>query len=80
MVPKEARTACDGMTYPPVGALEGYDVTVVTDPKQLKWIVKSKKKSDKTDSEKNHEELHATSIIPARTSPYGGRMGGTGRR
>ena len=36
------------------------------------------------DSEKNHEllreELHATSMIPARTSPSGGRMGGTGRR
>ena len=36
------------------------------------------------DSEKNHEllreELGAMSIIPARASPSGGRMGGTGRR
>ncbi|MDG6939301.1 MAG: IS110 family transposase [Nitrososphaerota archaeon] len=54
-VPKEARIACEatGMTYPLVRALEGYgyDVTVAN-PKQLKWIVKSKKKSDKVDSEK----------------------------
>src|SRR2546422_4952725 len=54
-VPREARIACEatGMTYPLVRALEGYgyDVTVAN-PKQLKWIVKSRKKSDKVDSEK----------------------------
>lgn len=54
-VPMEARIACEatGMTYPLVRALEGYghDVTVAN-PKQLKWIVRSKKKNDKIDSEK----------------------------
>ncbi len=54
-VPMEAKIACEatGMTYPLVRALEGYghDVTVAN-PRQLRWIVKSKKKNDKVDSEK----------------------------
>ena len=54
-VPMEARIACEAtlMTYPLVRALEGYGHSVtVANPKQLKWIVKSKKKNDRVDSEK----------------------------
>lgn len=54
-VPMEARIACEAtlMTYPLVRALEGRGHAVsVANPKQLKWIVKSKKKNDRVDSEK----------------------------
>ena len=54
-VPREARIACEAtlMTYPLVRALEGYGHSVtVANPKQLKWIVQSKKKNDRVDSEK----------------------------
>ncbi|TLX92582.1 MAG: hypothetical protein E6K96_10290 [Thaumarchaeota archaeon] len=54
-VPREATIACDakGMTYPPVRALEGYgyDVVTVANLKQLQWIVKSRKKAGRVDSE-----------------------------
>jgi transposase len=54
-VPREARIACEAtlMTYPLVRALEGYGhLVTVANPKQLKWIVQSKKKNDRVDSEK----------------------------
>jgi transposase len=55
-VPKDARIGCEatGMAYPLVRALKemGYSDITVANPKQLSWIVKSKKKSDKIDSEK----------------------------
>lgn len=65
-VPRGARIACEatGMTYPLVRALEGYgyDVTVAN-PKQLKWIVRSKKKNDKADSLKI-ARLHMSGMLP----------------
>ena len=54
-VPLEAGIACEAtlMTYPLVRALEGYGHSVtVANPKHLKWIVQSKKKNDRVDSEK----------------------------
>jgi transposase len=54
-VPMEAGIACEAtlMTYPLVKALEGRGHRVtVANPKQLKWIVESRKKNDRVDSEK----------------------------
>ncbi|HXG05831.1 MAG TPA: hypothetical protein VNI77_00715 [Nitrososphaera sp.] len=66
-VPKDARVAFEatGMTYPLRNALTyyGYDVTVVMHPKELEWIVKSKKKNDKVDSLKI-SKLHMSGMLP----------------
>lgn len=65
-VPKDARVAFEatGMAYPVHRALAsyGYDVTVVH-PKELAWIVKSKKKNDKADSLKI-AKLHMSGMLP----------------
>jgi transposase len=65
-VPKDAKIAFEatGMAYPVHRALAsyGYDVTVVH-PKELAWIVKSKKKNDKADSLKI-AKLHMSRMLP----------------
>ncbi|MEO9294909.1 MAG: transposase [Nitrososphaera sp.] len=65
-VPKDAKVAFEatGMAYPVHRALAsyGYDVTVVH-PKELAWIVKSKKKNDKADSLKI-AKLHMSGMLP----------------
>lgn len=65
-VPKDARVAFEatGMAYPVHRALTsyGYDVTVVH-PKELAWIVKSKKKNDRADSLKI-AKLHMSGMLP----------------
>ena len=51
-MPDGTKIACEAtlMTYPLVRALESYGHSVtVANPKQLKWIVKSKKKNDRVD-------------------------------
>jgi len=65
-VPREARVAFEatGMAYPVFRALRsyGYDVTVAH-PKELAWIVKSKKKNDRVDSLKI-AKLHLVGMLP----------------
>lgn len=65
-VPKDAKVAFEatGMAYPVHRALTsyGYDVTVVH-PKELVWIVKSKKKNDRADSLKI-AKLHMSGMLP----------------
>lgn len=64
-VPRDAKVAFEatGMAYPVHRALAsyGYDVTVVH-PKELAWIVKSKKKNDKADSLKI-AKLHMSGMM-----------------
>jgi transposase len=65
-VPKHARVAFEatGMAYPVYRAFRdyGYDVTVAH-PKDLAWIVKSKKKNDTVDSLKI-ARLHMVGMLP----------------
>jgi transposase len=65
-VPKHARVAFEatGMAYPMYRAFRGcgYDVTVVH-PKELAWIVKSKKKNDTVYSLKI-ARLHMVGMLP----------------
>ena len=66
-VPKEARVAFEStiMAYPIMRALKGHgymDVTVAH-PKELAWIVKSKKKNDRVDSLKI-AKLHMVGMLP----------------
>lgn len=65
-VPKHTRVAFEatGMAYPVYRAFRdyGYDVTVVH-PKELAWIVKSKKKNDAVDSLKI-ARLHMVGMLP----------------
>ncbi len=65
-VPKHARVAFEaaGMACPVYRAFRGYgyDVTVVH-PKELAWIVKSKKKNDAVDSLKI-TRLHMVCMLP----------------
>lgn len=65
-VPKHVRLAFEatGMAYPVYRAFQdyGYDVTVVH-PKELAWIVKSKKKDDVVDSLKI-ARLHMVGMLP----------------
>lgn len=66
-LPEGTKIACEAMgtTYPFVRAMQGeygFDVTVAN-PKQLAWIAKSKKKSDKIDSLKL-AKLHQVGMLP----------------
>jgi len=66
-VPKEARVAFEStiMAYPIMRALRGHgyrDVTVAH-PKELAWIVRSKKKNDRVDSLKI-AKLHMAGMLP----------------
>ena len=66
-LPEGTRIACEamGVVYPCVRAMHGeygFDVTVAN-PKDLAWIVKSKKKSDKIDSLKL-AKLHQVGMLP----------------
>jgi transposase len=66
-LPEGTKIACEamGMTYPFFRAMHeqyGFDVTVAN-PKELAWIVKSKKKSDKIDSLKL-AKLHQVGMLP----------------
>jgi transposase len=66
-VPKDARIAYEAtsMAYPFSRALRelGYNDITVAHPKDLAWIVKSKKKNDKTDSLKI-AKLHLAGLLP----------------
>jgi transposase len=66
-VPKEARVAFEStiMAYPIMRALKGYGYTDVTvaHPKELAWIVRSKKKNDRVDSLKI-AKLHMAGMLP----------------
>jgi transposase len=66
-LPEGTKIACEamGMTYPFFRAMHeqyGFDVTVAN-PKELAWIAKSKKKSDKIDSLKL-AKLHQVGMLP----------------
>lgn len=66
-VPKEARVAFEStiMAYPIMRALRGHgyaDITVAH-PKELAWIVRSKKKNDRVDSLKI-AKLHMAGMLP----------------
>lgn len=66
-VPRDVRIAFEAtvMAYPVSRALRGYgynDITVAH-PKELVWIVKSKKKSDRVDSLKI-AKLHMVGMLP----------------
>jgi len=66
-VPKDARIAFEatGMAYPFSRRLRemGYSDITVAHPKELAWIVKSKKKNDKADSLKI-ARLHMSGMLP----------------
>ena len=66
-IPKETRIAFEssGFAYVFFYALKsmGYDDITVAHPKELSWIVKSKKKNDKVDSIKL-AKLHLVGMIP----------------
>jgi transposase len=66
-VPRNARVAFEatGMAYPVFRTLKGlgYDDITVAHPKELAWIVKSKKKNDKADSLKI-AKLHMAGMLP----------------
>jgi len=66
-VPREARVAFEAtlMAYPVSRALKGYgfDDITVAHPKELAWIVKSKKKNDRVDSLKI-AKLHMVGMLP----------------
>jgi transposase len=66
-VPKEARVAFEStiMAYPIMRALKGHGYTDVTiaHPKELAWIVRSKKKNDRVDSLKI-AKLHMAGMLP----------------
>ena len=66
-VPTNARVAFEatGMAYPVFRALKlrGYDDITVAHPKDLVWIVKSKKKNDRVDSLKI-AKLHMAGMLP----------------
>lgn len=66
-VPRDARVACEalGMAYPFTRKLRemGYTDVTVAHPKELAWIVRSKKKNDRTDSLKI-ARLHMGGMLP----------------
>ncbi|MCL5068201.1 MAG: IS110 family transposase, partial [Thaumarchaeota archaeon] len=66
-VPTNARVAFEatGMAYPVLRALKrlGYEDVTVAHPKDLVWIIKSKKKNDKVDSLKI-AKLHMAGMLP----------------
>jgi len=66
-VPKEARVAFEStiMAYPIMRALKthGYMDVTVAHPKELAWIVRSKKKNDRVDSLKI-AKLHMVGMLP----------------
>jgi len=66
-VPKEARVAFEStiMAYPIMRALRGHGYTDITvaHPKELAWIVRSKKKNDRADSLKI-AKLHMAGMLP----------------
>ena len=66
-VPKEARVAFEStiMAYPIMRALRshGYTDVTVAHPKELAWIVRSKKKNDRADSLKI-AKLHMAGMLP----------------
>jgi len=66
-VPKEARVAFEStiMAYPITRALKthGYSDITVAHPKELAWIVRSKKKNDRADSLKI-AKLHMACMLP----------------
>jgi transposase len=66
-VPKHARIAFEStiMAYPIMRALKGHGYTDVTvaHPKELAWIVRSKKKNDRADSLKI-AKLHMAGMLP----------------
>ena len=66
-IPKETRIAFEasGSAYVVSNALKsmGYDDITVAHPKELSWIIKSKKKNDKVDSLKL-AKLHLVGMLP----------------
>ena len=66
-IPSEARIAFEasGMAYVVFNSLKsmGYDSITVAHPKELSWIVKSKKKNDRVDSLKL-AKLHLVNMLP----------------